>query len=576
MNKMKIYVKMIKEIIDRRLLQRVVLMIVLLLLAGMIEPFVTWVYKVIIDYISNFSKIDLQTIVLVIFTYEMFQCLLQIFNYVKEHFFLSINYQLSKNIMKSIHKKIKNIDMEEFEDRKVYDLLERINSKMADDVLDVLTTGFQIVTILITIVIYCVMLFDIRWYFPILIIISLVPSIALKQKKNKEKFYLAKELFPEERKKNYFLNIIFQRRYVKDIKLLNLEHFFLSKAQITNDKIIEKNRKLLVKYFLYELCLNILKYGILGSLIYITCLLAADNIVTVGSVMLLVNVFQLLIQNVENFVDLIKGFCDVSWLMEEWNEFKNLKEKKWGNKRNSTYTIQFENVKYKYPNSKENSLNGISVDIKSGEKIVIVGENGSGKSTFINLLMGMYPATEGKIKIDGIELKDIDKKCMDKIVCVFQNFVKYQATIKENITLGKGKLEKENIFAHSFGLDYFWQNRDTELGQLNEGGIELSGGQWQKLAICRGCVRQSKVLIMDEPTASLDPKSENELYENLVKICHNDKTLILISHRMSACRLCDRILTFSEGKIIEDGTFDELIEKKGKFYELYMAQKEYY
>lgn len=125
-------------------------------------------------------------------------------------------------------------------------------------------------------------------------------------------------------------------------------------------------------------------------------------------------------------------------------------------------------------------------------------------------------------------------------------------------------------------MDYFLKNSDIELGQLNEGGIELSGGQWQKLAICRGLVREAKVLIMDEPTASLDAKSENKLYENLIKLCHNDKTLILISHRMSACRLCDRILTFSEGKVIEDGTFDELIERKGKFYELYMAQKEYY
>lgn len=100
--------------------------------------------------------------------------------------------------------------------------------------------------------------------------------------------------------------------------------------------------------------------------------------------------------------------------------------------------------------------------------------------------------------------------------------------------------------------------------------------QIHMIAICRGLVREAKVLIMDEPTASLDAKSENKLYENLIKLCHNDKTLILISHRMSACRLCDRILTFSEGKVIEDGTFDELIERKGKFYELYMAQKEYY
>lgn len=116
---------------------------------------------------------------------------------------------------------------------------------------------------------------------------------------------------------------------------------------------------------------------------------------------------------------------------------------------------------------------------------------------------------------------------------------------------------------------------NIELGQLEELGSELSGGQWQKLAICRAAVRNSSILIMDEPTASLDPKSENKLYEELAKIC-SDKTLLLISHRLSACKVCDRILTFSQGKVIENGTFEELMKLKGKFYDLYSAQREYY
>ena len=188
--------------------------------------------------------------------------------------------------------------------------------------------------------------------------------------------------------------------------------------------------------------------------------------------------------------------------------------------------------------------------------------------------MGMYPVEKGEIKIGGTDINEISRENMNKIICVFQNFMKHSGSVEENITLGDGEATVKEPVIKALGLESLLKD-NIELGQLDELGAELSGGQWQKLAICRGVVRNSNILIMDEPTASLDPKSENKLYEELTQIC-SDKTLLLISHRLSACKVCDRILTFSHGKIIENGTFEELMNSKGKFYELYSTQREYY
>lgn len=435
-------------------------------------------------------------------------------------------------------------------------------------------TVFQVFTSVIAISLYCFMLSDLQIYFPVIILIGTLPSIIIRKQKNKERFYLAKVLFANERRKNYFLNVIFQRECVKDVKLFKLENYFLSKAVSNNDKILAENTRVSYKYLLYEVLANIVRFSMFGVCVFITCGLVIHHEKGLGSIMLAVNSFQLLTQEIENLTNLLKELYNMNWLMDEWKEFRTLKEKVWGNKEITDYNIEFKNVIYKYPNAKVNSLNGISVKIKEGEKVLIVGENGSGKSTFVNLIMGMYPVEKGEIKIGGVDIDDISKTSMNKIICVFQNFIKYSGSVKENITLGDSEIEVNESVVQALGLKNLVKD-NVELGQLDELGTELSGGQWQKLAICRAVVRNSSILIMDEPTASLDPKSENMLYEELTKMC-SDKTLLLISHRLSACKVCDRILAFSQGKVIENGTFEELMRLKGKFYELYSTQREYY
>lgn len=213
-----------------------------------------------------------------------------------------------------------------------------------------------------------------------------------------------------------------------------------------------------------------------------------------------------------------------------------------------------------------------------GEKVAIVGENGSGKTTLLYLLLGIYEPTTGVVKIGKENLQNVLRDYRKKVSCLFQDYIKYQMSIEDNVFLNRqiskkyiNKFVEKNDFIKNFP-----EMEKTMLGKINDLGIELSGGQWQKLAISRALVKpETKILIMDEPVASLDPKSENDLYENFDDICQK-KSLILISHRLGVTRLCDKIIVMKEGRIIEQGSHNQLMAVKGEYYKMFTAQQQFY
>lgn len=243
-----------------------------------------------------------------------------------------------------------------------------------------------------------------------------------------------------------------------------------------------------------------------------------------------------------------------------------------------SFDLQLENVSFVYPGSEKKVLNNINLHIKEGEKVAIVGENGSGKTTLLYLLLGIYEPTTGVVKIGKENLQNVLRDYRKKVSCLFQDYIKYQMSIEDNVFLNRqiskkyiNKFVEKNDFIKNFP-----EMEKTMLGKINDLGIELSGGQWQKLAISRALVKpETKILIMDEPVASLDPKSENDLYENFDDICQK-KSLILISHRLGVTRLCDKIIVMKEGRIIEQGSHNQLMAVKGEYYKMFTAQQQFY
>ncbi|HLC83974.1 MAG TPA: ATP-binding cassette domain-containing protein, partial [Bacteroidia bacterium] len=246
--------------------------------------------------------------------------------------------------------------------------------------------------------------------------------------------------------------------------------------------------------------------------------------------------------------------------------------------------IEFKNVSFKYPDSKRFILKNFNLTIGSGEKVALVGENGAGKSTLIKLILRFYDATEGEILINGTNIKEVDLKTWhQQIGALFQDFIKYQFTFKENIIYGDIAKRNDAVAIKEAikkaGADSFLGNlpkgTDQIVGKTFEEGVDLSGGQWQKLALARAFFRDAPILILDEPTSAIDAKAEYEIFQKVGEL-QKDKTVIIISHRFSTVRNADRILVLEGGKIVEEGDHKELMEKKGLYEELFTLQAQGY
>lgn len=246
--------------------------------------------------------------------------------------------------------------------------------------------------------------------------------------------------------------------------------------------------------------------------------------------------------------------------------------------------IAFEDVNFTYPNNINKALDGITVKIRQGEKIAIVGANGSGKSTFISLLCGFYQPDSGNISINGLDIMKNLKKLRRSISVIFQKFCQYQDTLRNNITISAPVQSQEDSkvlnLARNTGADEVIRNQknslDEMVGIFSDTGNNLSGGQWQKIAITRALYRENAcVYILDEPTAALDPLAEANIYRNFRQLT-GDKTTILISHRLGITSVVDRILVFDKGRIVEDGSHTELMAQDGLYAKMYRAQARWY
>lgn len=246
--------------------------------------------------------------------------------------------------------------------------------------------------------------------------------------------------------------------------------------------------------------------------------------------------------------------------------------------------IDFENVSFTYPGSVIKALDNVTIKIRQGEKIAIVGANGSGKSTFISLLCGFYQPDSGTVRVNGMDIMKNLEKLRRSISAIFQTFCQYQDTLRNNITIsdpGRAQDDEEIMsLAAGTGADEMIKNQkntlDEVVGIFSDRGNNLSGGQWQKIAITRALYRKKACMyILDEPTAALDPLGEANLYRNFGQLT-GDKTTILISHRLGITKVVDRILVFDKGKIVEDGSHAELMAKNGLYADMYKAQARWY
>ena len=385
---------------------------------------------------------------------------------------------------------------------------------------------------------------------------------------------------------SYLITTMVNVEYKKQIMINQMSHLFgkyfkniIKTFHVYLDFSKRKGR--------YEAVYNF-ALSIFGACTYIyIAYLSLHGYLSIGSVLLYAGAMQQLIQYISGW---IISYSDAVFQLDYLNHFTDFLHdesiRTIGSlpieKRNdNAYEFCFENVSFHYPNSKQLVLYNVNLTFKIGEKLALVGQNGAGKTTIIKLLCRLYQPTEGRILLNGIDIQKFDFNDYTKIFSpVFQDFSMFNISAKENLECGHHNEEKDiNAVIADVGLEKRFSSSqngmDCVLEDLNSEGVKLSGGEAQKLAIARALYKDAPFVILDEPTAALDPFSEAEIYENFDELV-GGKTAIYISHRMSSCKFCDRIVVFKGGKLVEDGNHDSLMHQQGEYYTLYQAQAEYY
>jgi ATP-binding cassette subfamily B protein len=334
--------------------------------------------------------------------------------------------------------------------------------------------------------------------------------------------------------------------------------------------------------------------GLLNNLVLFTAYLtigikAILGLITVGNVLLLVSAVTAFSTALVRVVGNISSAYTQTKYLALYKQYLDTSTKLYKGtlpvekRDDGDYEFEFKNVTFHYPDNDDIILNNVSWKIKTGKKLAIVGPNGAGKTTFIKLLCRLYDPTEGEILLNGINIKKYDyKEYIDLMSIVFQDFKLFSSSIRDNIT--GTKEESDEMVTNYLDLAGLGEYIDSLEDGLNtnlytnfgEQGIEVSGGEAQKIAIARALYKNSPLVILDEPTSALDPISEYDIYtkfDTLVK----DKTAVYISHRMSSCRFCDNIIVFNKGEIIQTGNHDELIsDSRGLYHSMWSAQAKYY
>lgn len=397
------------------------------------------------------------------------------------------------------------------------------------------------------------------------------------------------EMSVHERRLTYFNNTIQDFQYGKEIRSNILFNWFSTKFKERFKIFYTLIKKMSVKITFAMISLTFIDIAQVAIGYIYVIKKAALGLISVGEFSMYLtgitsfaNSFQSLMQtltNLSEYKNYYKFYKDYMSIPIQTNLGKDKPVLP------ASFDIEFQNVSFKYGTSEKFALKDINVKFNSGERIAIIGENGAGKSTFVKLLMRLYEPTEGKILINGIDIKEIDYNHYQTwFAAVFQDFKLFSFSIKENITFGNDKTEEdkkrlENIVSAS-GLKEVTDKLDKGLETLvyrdfDDAGFTPSGGEGQKIAIARAAYKNAPIVILDEPTAALDPKAENKIYEQFDSF-FADKCSLYISHRMAVTKFSDRTLVFDNAHIVQDGNHETLINREGKYKELYSLQAKYY
>jgi ATP-binding cassette, subfamily B, bacterial len=502
----------------------------------------------------------------------------------------NLNDKLTAHISLLLMRKADSFaDLSRFEDAEFYDELQLLQQQVSYKPLNLVENLVELSRSLITLIVVIGLLIPLAFWIPIVIAIATIPQIVVSSQYGREIWITLFENSPQARRMQYYTSVMLTDTYAKEIRLFQLGAFFMQLYGQAFQSLHQSMRHLRGKQAFWSSSLAILSTLGNGFSFYWVVKQAFRGLLSPGSVLLFVQSLTYFQNNLERFVShWLDLFENIIYMQQFFNFLDSPTPMTLNIPGVKIPTpirtgITFDQVDFHYPDGRL-ALKDISFTLYPGQTVAIVGENGAGKTTLVKLLTRLYDPTTGRIIVDGIDLRDLNlEQWRQQIAGVFQDFGHYSLTVGENIALGNlAALENREILRYAVEkadivklVDDFPSGEDTQLGK-QFGGTELSGGQWQKLALARAFVRkQAQLLLLDEPTAALDPRSECDFYLRFVELAE-EKTTILITHRLASVRMADRILVLKDGHLIEDGTHQELLQLGGEYTALWNMQVEQY
>ncbi|MCA1646490.1 MAG: ABC transporter ATP-binding protein/permease [Chloroflexi bacterium] len=494
--------------------------------------------------------------------------------------------QVANRIQLLVMRQANALDLVFFERPQFYDLLQQVQREATFRPVQMVQTAFGLIRQVLTFASLLALLVNLEWFIAVAALLSPIPAFVSSARYGWQGYQMMRWQSPLRRMMSYLTNLMTSDTYNKEVKLFTVGNFFIERFSNLFQRYYADNRSLVIRRYLAGSVWSMLTVLTSGLTFLYVAFRTLGGTISVGGLTLYVQAADGVSQAFSALLGGLQSMYEHQLYLKTLFELLDFEpqvrapEHPVAVRHPILAGIEFRNVTYSYEGKDEPALKDVSFSIARGETVAIVGHNGAGKTTLVKLVARLYDPQEGQVLIDGRDVREYDPdELRGEFGVLFQDYVSYQFSARENIGIGRvERLDDTSAIASAANksgasavIEGLPQGYDTVLGKWFDGGVNLSGGEWQKVALGRAFMREAQILILDEPSAALDAKAEYELFSRLRQLAHG-RTAIFISHRFSTVRQADRILVFEQGRLIESGTHAELLALGGRYAELFNLQ----
>jgi len=494
--------------------------------------------------------------------------------------------QVANRIQLLVMRQANALDLVFFERPQFYDLLQQVQREATFRPVQMVQTAFGLIRQVLTFASLLALLVNLEWFIAAGALLAPIPAFISSARYGWQGYQMMRWQSPLRRMMSYLTSLMTSDTYNKEVKLFTVGNFFIERFSNLFQRYYAENRSLVIRRYLAGAVWSMLTVLVSGLTFLYVAFRTLGGTISVGGLTLYVQAADGVSQAFSALLSGLQSMYEHQLYLKTLFELLDFQpqvrapESPVPMRHPMAEGIEFRNVTYSYEGKDEPALKDVSFKIARGETVAIVGHNGAGKTTLVKLVARLYDPQEGQVLIDGRDVREYDPdELRGEFGVLFQDYVSYQFSARENIGIGRvERLDDTSAIAAAANksgastvIERLPQGYDTVLGKWFDGGVNLSGGEWQKVALGRAFMREAQILILDEPSAALDAKAEYELFSRLRELAHG-RTAIFISHRFSTVRQADRILVFEEGRLIESGTHAELLELGGRYAELFNLQ----